>query len=118
MAQDARRFSERLGAISAEQLQAALDRFELGRLIDAQPVPSGLFGQNIFVRSTEGDWVLRGAPHYDGQFEKERFFSRLVHERTEADAPWPFLIERSEELFGWHYAIMPRLPGVDPGSPA
>jgi aminoglycoside phosphotransferase (APT) family kinase protein len=112
-----REYSQRLGVLSHAQLQAALDRFDLGELIDAEAVSGGLFGQNVFITSTRGNWVLRGAPHYDGQFQKERFFSRLIHEETEADAPWPFHIERSDEVFGWHYALMPRLPGDNPGDP-
>jgi aminoglycoside phosphotransferase (APT) family kinase protein len=110
-----REYSQRLGVLTHAQLQAALDRFDLGELIDAEPVSGGLFGQNVFLTSTRGRWVLRGCPHYDGQLQKERFFSRLIHEETEADAPWPFYIERSDEIFGWHYALMPRLPGENPG---
>ena len=106
-----REYSQRLGLLRADQLQAALDRFDLGALLDAQAAPGGLFGQNVLITSTKGGYVLRGAPHYDGQFEKERFFSRLVHEQTQAEAPWPFLIERSTELLGWSYALMPLLPG-------
>jgi aminoglycoside phosphotransferase (APT) family kinase protein len=83
----------------------------LGELLDARPAPGGLFGQNVLLATSRADYVLRGAPHYDGQFEKERYFSRIAHERTEANAPWPFLIERSTELFGWSYALMPLLPG-------
>lgn len=110
-----REYSKLLGVLTPEQLQAALDRFDLGTLVDAQPAPGGLFGQNVFITSSSGEWVLRGRPHYDGQFQKERFFSRLIHEQTTAEAPWPFHIERDDGVFGWHYALMPRLPGVDPG---
>ncbi len=117
MSLESREYSQRLGVITPDQLQRALDRFGLGTLTDAQPVAGGLFGQNAFVTSSTGEWVLRGAPHYDGQFQKERFFSCLIHEQTLVEAPWPFLIERSTDVFGWHYSIMPRLPGVDPGSP-
>ena len=106
-----REYSQRLGTLTAAQLQAALDRFDLGELLDARPAPGGLFGQNVLLTTSRGGYVLRGAPHYDGQFEKERFFSRIVHERTSANAPWPFLIERSPDLFGWSYALMPLLPG-------
>lgn len=112
---EAREYSKRLGVLTHKQLQAALGRFDLGTLVDAQPVSGGLFGQNVFVTSSSGEWVLRGAPHYDGQFQKERFFSRVIHEETDADAPWPFFIERSDDVFGWHYALMPRLPGENPG---
>ncbi|MHB8376423.1 MAG: phosphotransferase family protein [Dehalococcoidia bacterium] len=35
-----------------------------------------------------------------------------MHERTQAQAPWPFLIEKSSDVFGWSYAVMPLLPGV------
>ena len=106
-----REYSQRLGTLTAAQLQAALERFDLGELLDAQPAPGGLFGQNVLLTTSRGGYVLRGAPHYDGQFEKERYFSRMVHERTAANAPWPFLIERSPELFGWSYALMPLLSG-------
>lgn len=81
------RYSERLGDITDTQLQAALDRFGLGGLRSASPAPGGLFGQNIFLTTTEGEFVLRGAPHWnpagedDWQFPKERFFSRLVHDQ-------------------------------------
>jgi aminoglycoside phosphotransferase (APT) family kinase protein len=112
-----REYSQRLGVLTHAQLQAALDRFDLGELIDAEPVSGGLFGQNVFITSTRGRWVLRGAPHYDGQFQKERFFSRLVQEKTDPEAPWPFFIERSDDVYGWHYAVMPRLPGENPGNP-
>lgn len=113
-----REYSQRLGVLTAAQLQAALDRFDLGTLMEAQPAPGGLFGQNVLLTSTAGEYVLRGAPHYDGQFEKERYFSCMVHERTEANAPWPFLIERSADVFGWSYALMPRLPGEHLSGPA
>ena len=105
-------YSKRLGTLSGEQLQAALDRFDLGLLVDAAPVTQGISGQNVFLRTTQGDWVLRGCPHYPGQFEKERFFARLICELTAVPAPWPYLIETSAELFGWRYALMPRMPGT------
>ena len=49
-----REYSQRLGVLTAEQLQAALDRFDLGGLIDARPAPGGLFGQNVLLTSTKG----------------------------------------------------------------
>ncbi len=79
--------------IGDEQFQAALERLGLGEFVRAAPVAGGLFGQNVFVTSTTGEYVLRGAPHYDWQFPAERFFARLLHEHTSAPAPWPYLIE-------------------------
>ena len=113
-----RRYSERLGVLSGEQLQAALDRFDLGALVDAAPMPGGLFGQNVLVASTRGEWVLRGCPHFDWQLPKERLAARLIHERTSLAAPWPYLLEPSPGIFGWSFAWMPRLPGrVAPSNP-
>ncbi len=113
-----REYSKRLGVISDEQLQAALDRFDLGRLQSAEPAIGGLFGQNIMLTTTAGEFVFRGAPHwdpdgnYDWQFQKEQLFSRIVHESgTGPPVPWPYLIEESEEIFGWNWAIVPRVPG-------
>ena len=51
-------YSKRLGVIEPAQFQAALDRFDLGTFIAAAPIPFGLFGQNVFVTSTRGEWVL------------------------------------------------------------
>lgn len=107
-------FSERLGPLSRDQLQAALDRFELGRLLDVRPTFSGLFGQNVFVSAESGEWVLRGAPHWPWQFAKERFFAELLHLHTAAPVPWPYLVGPSDEPFGWSYALMPRMSGTPP----
>jgi aminoglycoside phosphotransferase (APT) family kinase protein len=109
---------ERLGLLRPAQFQAALDRFGLGQLRRAEPVPFGLFGQNVFVTSDAGEWVLRGCPHYDWQFPCEQFFARLLHERTSAPVPWPYLLDPADDIFGWSYALMPRMPGLQLADPA
>jgi aminoglycoside phosphotransferase (APT) family kinase protein len=113
----ARKYSEALGVLTDAQLEAALDRFGLGTLLGAEPAQTGLFGRNIFLSTTQGEFVLRGAPWDPRQYAKEAFFSRLVHERTDVPAPWPYLIDASTDIFGWMYAIMPRLHGIDVGNP-
>jgi aminoglycoside phosphotransferase (APT) family kinase protein len=105
-------YSRRLGKITPEQFQAALERFGLGQLVRTQVVPYGLFGQNVFLTSTAGEFVLRGAPHYDWQFPTERFFTDLLHEKTRTPVAHPYLIDPTNDIFGWSYAIMPRLPGM------
>ncbi len=107
-------YSKRLGTISTKQFQAALDHFTLGQFMSAEAVPFGLFGQNVFVTSTAGEFVLRGAAHYDWQLPTEQFIARLLHEQTNVPAPWPYLLDSDESIFGWRYgyAIMPRLPGL------
>jgi hypothetical protein len=111
-------YSQRLGPSSDAQLQAALDRFGLGRLVSAAPIPFGLFGQNLFVSSAQGAYVLRGAPHYDWQLPAEQFFARLLHQRTAAPPPWPYLLDPADDIFGWSYALMPRMPGLQLADPA
>lgn len=106
------KYSERLGKISDEQLQKALDRFNLGRFVEAEPITQGLFGQNLFLTSSRGEFVLRGVPHYSWQFKNERFFAKLLKERTSAPVPWPYLLDEETDVFGWSYAIMPRLKGI------
>jgi len=105
-------YSKRLGAISPDQFQAALERLGLGDFVRAEPISSGLFGQNVFVTSTEGKFVLRGAPHYPWQFPTEQFFVEQMHQRTQVPVPYPYILERSEDIFGWSFAVMPRLEGV------
>jgi aminoglycoside phosphotransferase (APT) family kinase protein len=105
-------YSKRLGAISPGQFQAALEQFGLGNFVCAEPVSSGLFGQNVFVTSTKGEFVLRGVPHYPWQFPTERFFVERMHERTQVPVPYPYLLEPATDIFGWSFAIMPKLVGV------
>lgn len=105
-------YSQRLGIISQEQFQAALDRFHLGRFIRAEAIPFGLFGQNVFVECTTGTYVLRGTPHFWWQFPTEQFFARQLHTHTAVHVPWPYLVDPTEEIFGWSFALMPRMPGL------
>jgi hygromycin-B 7''-O-kinase len=110
-------YSQRLGAIAPGQFQAALDRFQLGRFVRAEAIPFGLFGQNVFVSSSTGEYVLRGAPHLAWQFPVEQFFADRLHERTPVPVPWPYQIDSSQQIFGWSYALMPRLPGLQLADP-
>ncbi len=107
-----REYSWRLGRLTGAQLQAALDRFDLGELQHAEPIVDGVSGQNVSIRTTRGEWVMRASPWHSGQFEKERFFARLICERTGLVAPWPYRVEPSDEILGYGYAIMPRLEGI------
>jgi len=83
-------YSKHLGLLSPGQFQAALDRFGLGNFLHAEPISFGLFGQNVFLTSTEGEFVLRGRPHFPWQFPTEQFFARQLHDRTKVPVPWPY----------------------------
>lgn len=110
-------YSQRLGALTPQQFQAALTRFDLGTFVDAAAVSQGLFGQNVFVRSSQGAYVLRGVPHYPWQFPKERFGATLLHDRTTVPVAYPYLFDRSTDIFGWPYILMPRRHGISPADP-
>jgi hygromycin-B 7''-O-kinase len=114
----ARMYSERLGVLNDWQFQAALERLGLGNFVRAAPLSGGLFGQNVFVSSTTGDWVLRGVPHYEWQLPAEQFFCELLHTRTRTPVPWPYLVDPRDDIFGWSYAIMPRMPGLQTSDPS
>jgi aminoglycoside phosphotransferase (APT) family kinase protein len=103
--------SRRLGTLQPEQFQRALSRFGFGDFVSAQPIPHGLFGQNVFVTSTKGRYVLRGCPHWEVQFQKERFFCEEICKQTGVPVPYPYLIDESKDIFGWQYVLMPRMPG-------
>ena len=98
--------------MSDEQLQRALSRFDLGEFLHVEPIPFGLFGQNLFITSTAGEFVLRGVPHYDWQFPTEKFFIEQLHARTRVPVPHPYLYCPSAEIFGWTFVIMPKMPGL------
>ncbi|WP_152361108.1 phosphotransferase family protein [Microlunatus speluncae] len=101
----------RLGSLAPGQLQQARDRFDLGRLVRAEPATTGNFGQNAFLDTDRGRYVLRGNPLLPGQFAKEAYFARVFHDHCQLPAPWPYCYEPSTELFGWPYVIMGRLDG-------
>lgn len=118
-------YSERLGAISDEQFASAAARLGLGAFVSATPISAGLFGQNVFMTTTAGEFVLRGAPHWVRgpnetdyrrddrfQFTKEAFFARQLHVHTRAPVAWPYLHDQASDIFGWPYLIMPRMPGA------
>lgn len=112
-----KQYSQRLGMISDTQFQAALDRFHLGRFIQAEAISFGNFGHNVFVSSTTGEYVLRGNPHFWWQFPTEQFFTRQLHERTHVPVPWPFLIDPTPDIFGWSFVLMPRMSGLQLADP-
>src|SRR6185436_2764299 len=107
-----REYSQRLGTISDEQLQGALSYFDLGEFLHAEPIPFGLFGQNLFVTSNTGEFVLRGVPHYDWQFPTEKFFIDKLHAKTGVPVPHPYLLNPSTEIFGWPFVMMPKMSGL------
>jgi hygromycin-B 7''-O-kinase len=121
---EARVYSERLGAISDAQFEAVAERFGLGRFVKAEPTTSGLFGQNVFVTTTDNEFVLRGAPHWvkgidetewrredRWQFSKEKYFAEQLQAQTKAPVPWPMLHDEASDIFGWPYLVMPKMPG-------
>ncbi len=107
-----RNYSERLGVIEPDQLQSVADEFGLGRVITAEPAPGGLFGQIVLLSTTAGEYAMRGNPHGHAQLTKERLVARLIHEQSSLTAPWPYQVSENTDLFGWTYAVMPRLPGT------
>jgi hygromycin-B 7''-O-kinase len=108
-----RKYSERLGTIDPDQLQAVADEFGLGRVTAAEPADDGLFGQILFLSTTVGEYAIRGNPHGHAQLTKERLVARLIHEQSSLPAPWPYRVSENTDLFGWTYAVMPRLPGTN-----
>ncbi|MEQ4209614.1 aminoglycoside phosphotransferase family protein [Actinopolymorpha sp. B9G3] len=106
-----RKYSDRLGVIDADQFQAVADEFGLGRVTNAEPAPGGLFGQVVFLTTTDGQYAMRGNPHGYVQLTKERRVAQIIRERSSLPAPWPYHVSEKTELFGWTYAVMPRLPG-------
>jgi aminoglycoside phosphotransferase (APT) family kinase protein len=119
VSQSSRHYSERLGVIAAAQFAAAAARLDLGDFVSAEPIEHGLFGQNVYLTTTSGAFVFRGAPHWHQgrredryQFAKEAFFIGLAHEATDAPVPWPCRYDPASDIFGWPYLIMPRMPGA------
>ena len=106
-----RKYSERLGVIDPGQLFEVAEMFELGDVLSAEAMPGGLFGQNLALHTSEGEFVLRGNPHGHVQLVKERRVAEFIDERSPLPAPWPYEVADDTEIFGWTFAVMPLLPG-------
>ncbi len=107
-----RKYSERLGVIDPGQLFEVAELFDLGDVTDAYPMAGGLFGQNVALITSEGEFVLRGHPHGHVQLTKERYIAQFIDERSSLPAPWPYEVSDDTEIFGWTFAIMPLLEGT------
>ncbi|SIQ52708.1 Phosphotransferase enzyme family protein [Paenibacillus sp. RU4T] len=105
--------SNKLGDVTSEQLQKALDRFALGRLRGCRRTASGAGGQTLFLESDGGEFVLKGNPLYEGQLNEERHFATGLLQRG-LPVPAPYRLDERTDIFGWPYAVMPRLPGIHP----
>ncbi|GAB3916725.1 hypothetical protein GCM10011575_25390 [Microlunatus endophyticus] len=107
-----RQYSQRLGVIEATQLDTVAEQFGIGTIVDVWTPSGGLFGQILMLETTDGRYVFRGNPHGHTHLTKERRVARLIHERSQLPAAWPYRISDDATLFGWTYAIMPMLPGT------
>ncbi|MBE0336949.1 phosphotransferase family protein [Paenibacillus sp. 23TSA30-6] len=103
--------SNRLGEVADDQLQRMLDRFDLGRLISSGKTAEGVMGQTLYISSTAGQFVLKGNPLFQGQWAEEQFIVEQLHTRTQIPVPAPYLVDETEDIFGWSYSIMPCLDG-------
>lgn len=117
-------WSARLGEIGDDAFASAVSVAGVGAFLSASPVSGGLFGQNVYLSTTMGDYVFRGAPHWhnggpndDWQFPKERFYADLLHAETAAPVAWPQHLGRCD-AFPWPWLITPRLPGLSLADPA
>ncbi|KOR90283.1 phosphotransferase family protein [Paenibacillus solani] len=100
-----------IGAITNLQVQAVLDRFNLGSLIGVRETSHGVGKQTIFVSSDLGEYVLKGNPLYEGQFLEEKFNVESLNKLTSLPVATPYIVDERHDIFGWNYAIMPKLPG-------
>ncbi|MFC4559767.1 aminoglycoside phosphotransferase family protein [Virgibacillus kekensis] len=103
--------------VNDKQIQLMLNRFSLGKLLSLEGPTRGVMGQTIFVSTTNGDFVLKGNPIYDGQFLEEKFFVENINKRTNIPVPLPYRVDMSEDIFGWSYSVMPRFTGVHINNP-
>src|SRR5690625_2379934 len=103
--------SNKLGKVTDAALQKMLDKFNLGKLISSERTAQGAMGQTMFITSTKNEFVLKGNPLYAGQFMEEKFFVDQIHKRTEVIVPRPYIVDNSDDVFGWSYSLMSRLPG-------
>lgn len=102
--------TNQLGELSERQLQLMLERWQLGKLVAAGKTAKGVGNQTMFVDSTAGRFVLKGNPLYPGQFREEQYYVDGLR-AAGLPVPAPYLVDEATDIFGWPYALMPRLAG-------
>src|SRR5262245_61029524 len=112
MSREQRIYSEGLGVIDGEQLQRACAHFDLGEVTRAEPASAGLWGQNVLLSTTTGEFVLRGKPQTPWQFAKEQLVAIEISRRSTVPVPCPYHVSNDLDVFGWPFAVMPRLAGT------
>lgn len=103
--------TNQIGDVSFSSLQEALHEFDLGILEEYKQTEKGVMGQTLLIRTSQGEYILKGNPLYVGQLQEEQFFAQQLAEHTAIPVPVPYLLQKNTDLLGWSYAIMPRLPG-------
>lgn len=109
--------TNQLGHVTDEQLHSMLNRFNLGTLISVQKTSKGVGNQTLFVDTDSGRYVLKGNPLYTEQLIEEKFYVEHLLKYTSLPVSSPYLVDESVDIFGWSYAIMPRLEGVHMNDP-
>jgi len=66
----------------------------------------------VFLTSTKGEYVFRGRPFYNEQFDVEKFAVENLREKTNVTTAYPYIIDNDTDIFGFKYAIMPRMSGI------
>ncbi len=87
--------------------------------IDIQPITTGLFNTSFFIKTTDGEWVLRIAPPEDSEFcfyergmmRQEPLIHQLVSEKTSTPIAGIIKYDDSLDLIDREYILMERLPG-------
>ncbi|GAF13323.1 hypothetical protein JCM19046_1460 [Bacillus sp. JCM 19046] len=103
--------SNKLGTVHPNQVQSMLDYHDYGRLVAFEKTRNGAMRQTLFIRSSQGEYVLKGNPLYPGQLQEEQYFINRLQQQTTVPLPTPYHINKNHSLFGWSYALMPRLTG-------
>ena len=107
--------SGKLGPLTNRQFQLALDYFNLGSFVQAKEIFEGVSGQNIFLTSIQGEFVFKGSPKsnlpHSSKLFAEQFFSERLGKFV--PTPNPFLVCTDESIFGFKFAIIPKLKGLN-----
>lgn len=73
--------SQGLVHIDNRLLKKVVEKFNLGRLECARPTELGVMKQTMFIKTTQGQYILKGNPLYEGQLEEERYFTQELSKR-------------------------------------
>lgn len=104
--------SQAIGLPTKAQMNELLAVHGLGKVLSFNGTKEGAMKQTLAIVSTEGEWIVKGNPIYEGQLDEEKYVIDCLAEKTSLKVPTPYIVHHDTDILGFSYSIMPKMRGM------